>query len=906
MDSIETKNGTVWHTLTDEAIAQQLHVTPNQGLSSAEAAQRLQQHGPNTLTEQKKEPTWRAFIRQYKDYMRIVLLVAAVASAVIGDYSTALLLFFLTVGNALMGMRQERQAEDSVNALRKMMNIQARVRRDGQPVEVELENIVPGDIALFEAGDAVPADGRLLIAATLEIEEAALTGESTPVLKDTSSIEATDVPIGDRLNMAFMNSAVTRGRGEMIVTATGMDTEVGHIAGMLQETEEAKSPLQKQIDTLTVFIAIMAGIALVLIILIGFSYGVPFAELYVLGIALAIAAIPTAMPVVVTAILSYGTTQMAKRNAIIKKLPAVETMGSTSAICSDKTGTLTLNQMTARSLNIAGNRYEITGEGYSSDGQVRRVGGVGETVLDPYLLPMALCADAVVEDGELVGDPTEGALVVLAQKGGLLIRATREEFPRVAEVPFDSAYKFMATFHNMVNDQNQPVIRAYIKGAPDVLLARATAYRGAEGLTTSLDDEMNGRVAAGNEELAKQGMRVLVVAERDFNPDTFDPNADLLGEIKELTLLAMIGIVDPPRAEARDAIAECKSAGVRVRMITGDHAVTAAAIAQQLGIEGRALTGAEFGQLNDEEVKDQLDDIGVIARVSPEDKIRLVTMLQQTDKIVAMTGDGVNDAPALKKADIGIAMGITGTDVSKEAAVMILADDNFATIVGAVEFGRMLYDNLLKYIRFQMGGLFSFILAFLASAAFGITLLLFTPVQILFVNYFIQGSIGASFAFDTPTKGLMKRKPRPASEKIMTWSLGIRLLFIGSLTALFTVLSYRWTEEMTGSTVAAQTMAMVMFSIVHIPFSLNLRHPHKTVFRQETLSNPYLLVAYGWIILSMVLMTELGLFQRLFGTTSMTLQQWGICFLAAFVFLFFGELFKVVWNLFNRDKDSSE
>ena len=894
----------VWYSLTDEAVADKLQVVPSVGLSSAEAAKRLQEHGPNSLTEKKKEPTWRAFLRQYKDYMRIVLLVAAIASAVIGDFSTALLLFLITVGNAFMGLRQERQAEDSVAALREMMNIQARVRRDGQTVAVDLEEVVPGDIALFEAGDAVPADGRLLVAATLEIEEAALTGESTPVLKDTAVIDEGDIPIGDRVNMAFMNSAVTRGRGEMIVTATGMATEVGHIAGMLQATEEEKSPLQKQIDTLTVFIATMAGIALVLIILIGLSYGVPFAELYVLGIALAIAAIPTALPVVVTAILAYGTTQMANRHAIIKKLPAVETMGSTSAICSDKTGTLTLNQMTARSLNIAGYRYEITGEGYSSDGQIQRVGGMSETSLDPYLLPMALCADAFVENGELVGDPTEGALVVLAQKGGLSLRGTREAYPRIAEVPFDSAYKFMATFHNMTNEDDQPVVRCYVKGAPDVLLARATSFRNAKGITTQLNEEMNGRVAMGNEELAKQGMRVLVVAERDFDPNSFDPHADLLEDINELTLLAMVGIVDPPRPEARDAIAECKTAGIRVRMITGDHAVTAGAIAQQLGIEGRAITGAEFGQMSDDQVKAELDDIGVVARVSPEDKIRLVTMLQETDKIVAMTGDGVNDAPALKKADIGVAMGITGTDVSKEAAVMILTDDNFATIVGAVEYGRVLYDNLLKYIRFQMAGLFSFILSFLASAAFGVTLLLFTPVQILFVNYFIQGAIGASFATDTPTKGLMQKKPRPASQRIMTRSLAIRLFVIGAITAVFTVYSFIWTKDATGSEAAAQTMAMVMFSIVHIPFSLSLRHPHKTVFRRETLSNPYLLLAYGWILLAMVLLTEIGLFQRIFGTESMTLQQWGICVLAAFIFLIFGELYKVIWRLFNKDSDA--
>jgi len=417
-----------------------------------------------------------------------------------------------------------------------------------------------------------------------------------------------------------------------------------------------------------------------------------------------------------------------------------------------------------------------------------------------------------------------------------------------------------------------------------------------ENVAAPLDDEKRPLIVKANENLAKQGMRVLAVAQRDFDPVTFDPAADLLSEIKELTLLAMVGIVDPPRAAAKDAIAECKSAGIRVRMITDDHVVTAGAIAEQLGIEGKALTGAEFRQLSDEALIEQLDDIGVIARVAPEDKVHLVTMLQQTGQIVAMTGDGVNDAPALKKADMGIAMGITGTDVSKEAAVMILADDNFATIVNAVEYGRVIYDNLLKYIRFQMAGLFAFILAFLGSAAFGVTLLLFNPFQILFVNYFIQGAIGISFAADTPTEGLMSRKPRPMSQKIMTWQLGIRVFLIGALTALFTVASYSWIESITDSSVAAQTMAMVMFSILQIPFSLNLRHPRETVFRRETISNPRLLYAYGWIVLAMILVTEIGFFQRLFGTEPMELRQWGIVFLAAFVFIFLGELLKIILN----------
>ncbi len=900
-----TGNQPKWYTLTQEAVRKELQVDPAQGLSEAEAAKRRQQYGPNSLTETEVEPTWRAFLRQYKDYMRIVLLVAAIGSVLIGDYTTGLVLFLLTVGSAYAGLYQERKAADSVAALRKMMNIQARVRRDGQTLEIPLEEVVPGDVALFEAGDRVPADGRLLLAATLEIEEAALTGESTPVLKDTDPIEDPEAPLGDRLDMAYMQSSVTRGRGEMIVTGTGMQTEVGHIAGLLQATEEEKSPLQKQIDGLTIIIASLAGIALLLIIVFGITiWGSTFDELFVLAIALGIAAIPTALPVVVTTILSLGTTEMAHRHAVIKQLPAVETLGSTSAICSDKTGTLTLNQMTARILVIAGHRYEVTGEGYRYDGQIRHVGGVSEkTNLDAYMLPMALCADAVVHEGELVGDPTEGALVVLAQKSGLRVQATREEYPRIAEVPFDSAYKFMATFHNMTNASGEAVVRCYVKGAPDVILARGTSVRTDQDPALPLDDSLRSRVEEINEDIAKQGMRVLATAERDFDPATFDPNADLLNEIKDLTLLAMAGIVDPPRAEARDAITECHSAGIQVRMITGDHAVTAGAIAQQLGIEGRALTGAEFNKMSDQEVNEQLDDIGVIARVAPEDKIRLVSLLQKQNKIVAMTGDGVNDAPALKKADIGVAMGITGTDVSKDAAVMILTDDNFATIVGAVEYGRTIYDNLLKYIRFQMAGLFSFVLSFLAAAAFGVTLVLFNPLQILFVNYFIQGVIGINFVFDTPTKGLMKRKPRPANQRIMTWPLAIRLFIIGALVALVSVGAYQWVKTTTGDNIAAQSMAMVMFSIVHIPFSLSLRNPTETVFRRETFSNRNLWFAYGWVILILMLVTELGVLQSIFDTAPLTGQQWGICFGVALLFLFAGEIVKLILRLFGVGSD---
>jgi Ca2+-transporting ATPase len=897
----ETTSGIPWHTLSNEATTQELEVTPAQGLSSAEAARRLKKYGANVLTGQAKEPGWQAFLRQYQDYMQIILLAAAVASLFIGDVSTALMLFALTLLNAVLGLRQESKAEESVAALQKMMKITARVRRDGQIAEIEARQIVPGDIVIFEAGDRVPADGRLLVAATLEIEEAALTGESTPVLKDTDAITEVDLPLGDRLNMGYMNSSVTRGRGEMLVTGTGMNTEVGHIAHMLQSTEDEKAPLTRQVDRLTVLIASLAGVTLLTIVVVGLFRGQAFSDLYVLAISLAIAAIPTGLPVVVTAVLSMGTMALAQRNAIVKNLPAVETLGSTSAICSDKTGTLTLNQMTAKELVIALHKYKVDGEGYDTSGRIQHIGGVAEPELDPFLLPMVLCADAEIDDGNLVGDPTEGALVVLAAKGGIDIRGTRSQFPRIAEVPFDSAYKLMATFHNVANSEGQPVVRCFVKGAPDILIGRSAFFRGPKGKIVPIDDEIRQKALAENERLAAQGMRVMVVARRDFDPATFDPHADLLALVNELTFLAMAGIVDPPRPEARTAIAECREAGIRVRMITGDHKVTAAAIAEQLGIEGRAITGAEFKAMNDAEVTSQIDEIGVIARVAPEDKVRLVKVLQAKNNIVAMTGDGVNDAPALKTSDIGVAMGITGTDVSKEAATMILTDDNFATIVGAVEEGRTIYDNLLKYIRFQMAGLFAFILAFLGAVVFGISFALFTPLQILFVNFIIQAPIGAALGFDSPTPGLMQRKPRPADESILPRAMAIRLVIAGLVIAIFSLLAYIWVENSTGSTAAAQTMAMVIFSIIHIPLALNLRYPYETVFQRETLSNPRLFFSFGWVLLALIFTTETRLLQRVFDTEALTAQNWAVCLIVAVGFFLVAELLKFIARLVVRD-----
>ena len=822
-----------WYAMTPEAVAAQLKVDPAKGLSAAEAQQRLQQYGPNILAAKKKESGLQAFLRQYRDFMQIILLGAAVVSLVVTrDVRTSIMLVVLTVFNAVLGLRGESKAEASLAALEKMMKNIARVRRDGQAIEIESEGLVPGDIVLMEAGNRVPADGRLFVAATLEIEEAALTGESVASPKDTDAITKPEVPLGDRLCMAFMNTAVTRGRGEMIVTTTGMGTEMGNIAELLNKTESDKTPLQKQLDRLTIIIAGIAGLAFVLMVIMGLRNGDAFQTIFIAGIALAISAIPTGLPAVVTTMYSMGTRALAAQGAIVKRLPSVETLGSVSAICSDKTGTLTLNKMTAREFTIPGqNRYKVTGEGYSTKGQLLHAGGA-KIDLDAILLPMALCADARLDGENLIGDPTEGALIVLAEKGGISVEGARQMYPRVAELPFDADYKFMATFHNMKNEQGQPVVRCFVKGAPDVLIARSNSYWLPGGEVKLGTHDQGALALKENDRIAQAGERVMVVARRDFDPQTFDPKVNLLDLVTDLTILAMVGIVDPPRTEAKDAIAKCHSAGIQVRMITGDHAVTAAAIGHELGIGGNALTGAQFAAKSDDELMKELPEIGVVARVTPQDKIRMVDLLQRQGNIVAMTGDGVNDAPALKKADIGVAMGITGTEVSKGAAVMILTDDNFATIVKAVEFGRAIYDNLSNFIRFQMTSLVSFIAAYLGAAFFVIAGgVPFSTSVVLWINFLVTVPVAMALGFDKPAPGLMERKPRPLSQPVLTRSQWVRIAFLGLLMAAGTLILEAAAEPAGAAMVA--TMGFVVFSLFSIVVGLSCRNETHSAFNRD-------------------------------------------------------------------------
>ena len=879
--------------MTAEDACAQLGVDPGNGLDADEVERRRTRVGPNRLAEAEREPGWQAFLRQYRDLMQLVLVGAAVVSiAALQELSTGIVILALTVVNALLGLNQEGKAAESVAALQKMLVIRAHVRRGGMLTDVPAEELVPGDVVVFEAGDKIPADGRLLVAATLEIEESALTGESVPVLKAVDAVTGDDVPLGDRLDMAYMNSTVTRGRGEMVVTATGMSTEVGQISGMLSQVQQEKTPLTRQLDQLTVLLTIMAAAALALVVVLGLIRGDDFDELFLIGISLAVAAIPTGLPAVVTTVLSLGTQALAAKGAIVKRLRSVETLGSTSAICSDKTGTLTLNQMTARELVVVGRRFSIEGEGYATEGTIRRVAGETDTPLDPFLLPMALANDAAVRDAEIVGDPTEAALVVLAEKGGVDVEATRRAYPRVGEVPFDSEYKLMATFHEM-EEAGHAVVRCFVKGAPDVLLARSSYVRDAEGSEIPVDAGRE-RVLAENDRLAGAGLRVLAVAARELEPADFHPEGSLLDEVQGLTLLALVGIVDPPRREAGDAIAHCKEAGIRARMITGDHATTAAAIAAQLGIEGRALTGTEFAALSDDELDAQLDEIGVVARVAPEDKVRLVERLKAKGHVVAMTGDGVNDAPALKRADIGVAMGITGTEVTKEAGDMILTDDNFATIVTAVEGGRGIYDNLMKYVRVQLVMLGGFILTFVGAGLFdvadGSPL---TPLQILWINFAVDVLLAIGLGFDAPVPGLMRRRPRDASAPIVDRALGTRLAVASVVMAGLALSVVAWGEDRY-DLVVATTMGLTTLSLMHVAAALEAREPTETIFSRYTLANRRFVQLIGAALVLTFLVTELGPLQRIFDTVSLTSSQWGICLIGPIAFLVIAELGKIL------------
>ncbi len=889
------------HTRPAADVAARLDVDPARGLSEGEVTRRRAAVGANRLAEAPSEPRWKMFLAQFANVLIIVLLVAALVSLVVTrELATPLFIVFVVLFNATLGYVQESRAEASLEALRRMLVTRSRVIREGQVLEVDAEDLVPGDIVIVESGDKVGADGRILTAANLEAEESALTGESEPVPKNPEPVDDVDAPLGDRRCSMFMNTTVTRGRGEMVVTATGMDTQVGQLAGLLRETSPGPTPLQQQLDVLGRNLAIGAGIVVVLVFAITIARA-GFANLDVLflsAVSLAVAAIPEGLPAVVAFTLAVGTTRMARHGAIVKRLASVETLGGTSQICSDKTGTLTLNEMTAQQVRYALRRYTVSGTGYRTEGSVVAEGEDGDRTadsLEPLLTACLLCSDAVVRDGECVGDPTEGALVVLGHKAGLEADEVRRAHPRLAEVPFDSANKFMATFHDWPDAEGG--VRCFVKGAPDVLLARSRAYVAAGGEVREFGLPDVEEFSRENAQLARSGLRVIAAAYRDVAAVGAEP----VDQVDNLVLLGLVGISDPPRPEARAAIEECRSAGVTVRMITGDHVATARSVGEELGIPGQAVTGSEIDLMSDAELTDTLDDIGVFARVSPEHKIRVVRLLQSRDDVVAMTGDGVNDSPALKAADIGVAMGDSGTEVAKEAATMVLTDDNFATIVRAVREGRVIFDNILKFIRFQLSTSIGFVTTFLAAALFNIAGgHPFSPIQILFVNLIMDGPPALALGVDTPEADVMQRQPRPLKERILIPSRFAIIAYAAVIMAVGTlaviVAAPGPGPSLTDPTVAG-TMAFVTFVLFQVFNLLNSRSPRLSVFTVRSLDNRALWVSLVFVVVTLVVVVHWSWAQQLFLTMGLSGPQWALCALVASSILWLEEARKLVVRL---------
>jgi P-type Ca2+ transporter type 2C len=896
-----------WHTLEAAEVAERLGVTPATGLSTAEVAERTAEHGPNRLAEPARRPRWKLFLDQFRSGIVLLLVGAAVLAAAFGDLKDPIVIGVVLLINAVLGYTQEAKASNALAALEKMLVARVRVRRDGQTNEVVTDELVPGDVVLLEAGDRVPADGRILMAANLSVDEAALTGESVAVEKDGSLADDPESPLGERLGALYMNTTVTRGRAEMVVTATGMATEMGKVADLLNAAEVGPTPLQRQLDGLTKVLALIALVAVGLVFALQMLQGEEFGDAALGAVALAVAAIPEGLPAVVTVTLAVGTSQMAKRHAIVKRLHSVETLGSTTTICSDKTGTLTLNQMTAREVVRGGEVWTVTGEGYATTGDFVDVDGntVDAGLLRTTLTPAALCADAVARTGadgaaEVVGDPTEVALVVAATKTGINVEAARADRPRLGEVPFDSATKFMATFHRVDGDDGS--VELFVKGAPDVLLQRSCSYLDRNDEVRPLDGEARAARDADNDRLASQGMRVLAVASRRL------PAADVLGPdgrvvdpdrwIDELVLHALVGIVDPPRSEARDAIRLCHRAGIDVKMITGDHASTAAAIAADLGIEGRVVTGGELDAMSDDELADVIEEIGVCARVSPEHKVRVVKALKVRGHVVAMTGDGVNDAAALRTADIGVAMGITGTEVTKEAGDMVLTDDNFATIVGAVERGRMIYDNIVKFVRFQLSTNLGAIATILSASLLGLPVP-FTPIQVLWVNIIADGPPAMSLGVDPPAPGVMDRQPRVADAPILSVSRVGRLLFFAAVMAVGTLGLFVYARDTWGEPVAL-TMAFTTFVLFQMVNAFNARTEHVSALSRYAFTNSKLWLAIGGVVVLQVLATTWGPMQSLFDTERLNPAQWGLCVAVALTVLLAEELRKLGARLIRR------
>ena len=857
------------HTQSADEVALRFDVRPAFGLTSAQATQRNAQYGPNRLPEPPTRSAWVVFLGQFKSILILILISAALLSALIGNVKDAVVILAVVVINAVVGFYQEYRAERSLTALKGMLPVKTYVRREGEKYQIDAEDLVPGDVVLLEAGDRVPADGRLFLAAGLEIDESALTGESQAAAKHIAALLDPNASLGDRVNMTYMNTMLTRGRAEVVVTATGARTEMGRLSQELALAMEAPTPLQVQLDRLG---KRLGAIALTLVGLLSFLQllrGVDLAHVVLDAIALAVAAMPEGLPVVVTVTLALGMQKMARQRAIVKRLASVETLGCTTVICSDKTGTLTLNQMTAREFFYQGERFEVSGEGYRTEGTIRAAYPSSHVPeLTPLLIPLIACNDSRVEDGKVIGDPMEAALLILAAKGSVTRHQIAETLPRIAEVSFDSAHKFMATFHSL-GDQ----VRLFVKGAPDVLLARCNSWLVA-GEERSLDPNNRHQIDQQYLALAEGGLRGLLIASRTFPASAFDASGDLHAWINALTFVGLVGLMDPPRPEAKEAIARCKHAGIAVKMITGDHKSTGSAIAKELGLVGQAITGAELERMDSHELSAVIDDIMVFARVTPTHKMKIVRALQAKGHVVAMTGDGVNDAPALKSADIGVAMGINGTAVAKEAATMVLVDDNFATIVTAVRHGRALYDNILKFVRFQLSTTIGAILTVFFAPLAGLPEP-FTPIQILWVAIIMDGPPAVSLALDAARPGIMSEAPRRRAEPILPFSRLAKIVAYGS-TMMVGTLAVLYYGLHTGTEQRALTLAFTTFVLFQVFNVFNARNEKGTAFNAHFFDNGMLWISLAGVVALQAIAVYWPPAEAMFGTAGMTLVDWAI------------------------------
>ena len=834
-----------WHSLSIESLLGRLAASAS-GLSTQESARRLAAYGPNELKEDKRISLWQIFLGQFKSLIIWILIAAGVISGVLGEAVDAIAILAIVILNAVIGFYQEFNAEKSIAALKKLTAPQAKVRRDGKVTSIPASGIVAGDIIELEAGDLVAADARLLEASSLKCVESALTGESDAVEKQPLTLDKGDIPLGDRENMVFMGTSVATGQGSAVVVATAMNTEIGRIAGLIEEAgADASTPLQQKLDSFG-RILVWASLGIVaLLFVLGLVRGMRFFELFMTSVSLAVAAVPEGLPAVVTVSLALGVMRMARRRALVRKLPAVETLGSTTVICTDKTGTLTVGEMTVRALYVAGQTYEVTGEGYEPNGEVRFEGQVSDARHAGPLLELATvlvgCNNAhlVLEDGtwRVIGDPTEGALLASGHKAGGNKERLEKELPKHHEIPFDSDRKRRTVIRRMPDGR----LRAFINGAPDMLLSRCTKiYTGTDVRTLTEADRQG--ISSQNSAMARQALRVLGSAYRDL--DESSPARLTPEEVeRDLVFVGLAGMYDPPRSEAKDAVTKCRAAGIRVVMITGDHPHTATAIAQELGIasgDDVAIAGVELDKMSDGELRQRAPKVAVYARVTAEHKLRIVRAWKANDAVVAMTGDGVNDAPAIKGADIGIAMGRSGTEVTKQASDMIVTDDNFASIVAAVEEGRGIYDNIRKTLQYLLAGNCGELLLMTVCVVVGLPVPLL-PIHLLWINLVTDGLPALCLATDPIDPDVMRRRPRRRSERITDRSFLSTMFLTGFLTAGVSFAVYLYglkteTEEL------ARTHAFAVLVFAELLRSFGCRSETKPVWRIPLLSNINLLL----------------------------------------------------------------